>query len=276
MRKSTLFASWLGLVTAPYLIRRVAKGDNWSGYIKTLHSTGNDNIGYYVFPGILYPPEDVIKNFINPERYDLHLVHYGHKDYEPDLAAEAVANHIEALGYKTVRIISFSMGDQLLSTLGYYLSELVEDERLEIVTIDSLPNPDFISQKYLNILRIVNPILMPLRILGGWVAEIPCFKWDHCWRSPAEVIEQLSDLTSYNYDYSDDPIIGCVKACIKDSQIFYDPDNISGLFDATFNCFEEEEPEARLYFTSGSLCDIRDKATTTEYHNVFETIGWQF
>ncbi|MBR3365706.1 hypothetical protein IKG48_01115 [Candidatus Saccharibacteria bacterium] len=276
MKKLSFIASWLGLITTPYIIRRVAKGNNWSGYIKTLHSTGNDSIGYYIFPGILYPPEAVIKRFISPKRYDLHLIHYGHKDYEPDLAAEAVANHIEALSYKTVRIISFGMGDQLLSTLGYYLSDLVREGRIEVVTIDSVPNPDFINSKYLKALRSVNPVLMAIRIISGWIVEIPCFKKDHCWRSPAEVIEQLSSLTSYNYDYTDDPILDCIKACIKDARVFYDPENAAKLFDTTFNYIEDNDPKPRLYFNTGKLCNIRDKATIEGYNKVFNAIGWKF
>ncbi len=275
MKKSLFFVSWLGLVTAPYIIRRTTSGENWSGHISTLHSTGN-NIGYYIFPGILYPPENVVKRFINPERYDLHMVHYGHRDYDPDAAAEAVANHIKAFGYKTVRIISFSMGDQLLSTLGYSLPNLVGSGRIEIVTIDSMPNEDFIHPKYLEVLRLTTPILTALRVLGGWIAEIPCLRRDQCWRSPAEVIGQLGALPGYRYDYIDDPIFDCIVACIKDVRVFYDPRYASSLFDETFNYDEDDDPQPRLYFNTGDLCNIRDKATVDGYHKVFKTIGWKF
>ena len=270
------FVYWLGLITTPYIVRRLTKGDNWSGYIRTLHSTGNNEIAYYIFPGMLYPPEDVIKRFFGPKRYDMHLVHYGHKDYEPDLAAEAVAKHIKALGYKTIRIISFGTGDQLLNGLNFYLDDLIDEDRVEIITIDSLPNPEFLSKGYLQALRVINPILMAFRVLGGWLAEVPCFKRDGCWRSPAEVIEQLNTLTSYDYDYADDPIIDCVKACIKDTDVFYDPENATELFDATFNYIEDENETPRLYFNAGKLCDIQDIKTVLGYHKIFASLKWRF
>lgn len=276
MRKELLVLGWLGFVTTPYIVRKLRENKgSFTGSIATLHSTGNDEIGYYVFPGIMYPPEKIIKGFINPERYDLHLVHYGHRGYEPELAAEAAARHIKGFGYKKVRIISFSMGDQLLRTLGKCLPEYVKEEgRLEIVSIDSLPNPDFIGGGCKAILVATSPLLMALRILGGIALEIPCFRRDECWRSPAEVLEQLSTLLRWDYDYTDSPIMDCVKAIIKDGYVFYDPRNAGDLFRETFYCTEEEH--LVFFNVGGDLANIRDSATVKGYYKVFNYLNWKF
>lgn len=275
MKKSILFASWLGLITTPYIFRKLTtRQGNWTGGISTLYATGNDEIGYYIFPGILCPPEKVIKDFIQPKRYDLHFVHYGHRDYNPILAAEAVSRHIKGFGYKKVRIISISMGDQLLRTLGSCLSKHVQEGRIEIISIDSLPNPTFISNGCLTAIKFTKPLLKTLRILGGVTLEIPCFKRDKCWRSPAEVIEQLSSFTSWDYDYTECPIFNCIRAIIKDGRVFYDPEDAGSIFDKTFN---DQEGEPLVYFnTLGELANIRDKLTVRGYRSVFESLGWKF
>ncbi len=275
MKKELLGLSWLGFITTPYIIRKLRENKgSFTGSIASLHSTGNNEIGYYIFPGIMYPPEKIIKDFINPERYDLHLVHYGHRGYEPELAAEAVARHIKGFGYKKVRVISFSMGDQLLRTLGKCLPEYIKESRLEITSIDSLPNPDFIGGGYKTILVAASPFLMALRVLGGIALEIPCFKRDECWRSPAEVMEQLGTLMKWDYDYTDSPIMDCVKAIIKDGRVFYDPKNAGEIFEDTFNCYEDAP---LVYFnTQGDLANIRHKETVKGYHKVFQDLNWKF
>ncbi|MDO4889689.1 MAG: hypothetical protein Q4A25_03325 [Candidatus Saccharibacteria bacterium] len=275
MKKSILFASWLGLVTAPSLVRKfIVDKNQFTGNIQLLSYSGNSDIGYYFFPGILYPPEDIIRNFINPQRYDLHLVNYEHRDYDPISAAKAVARHIRGSGYRKVRIISVSMGDQLLRPLGIELQDYVKDDRIEIVSIDSLPNPDFISRGYKTALVVASPILMTLRILGGWVAEIPCFRRDGCWRSPAEVIEQLGNLLKYGYDYTEDPIRNCVKAVIRDEHVFYAPEYAKGLFEDTFDDYEYEP---LVHFNAGcDLANIRDKKTVEGYRQIFDDIDWKF
>lgn len=276
MKKSILFASWLGLVTVPSLVRKfVVDKNQFTGNIQSLNYSGNDDIGYYFFPGILYPPEEVIKSFIKPERYDLHLVHYGHKDYDPISTAKAVARHIRGSGYKKVRIISVSMGDQLLRPLGIeLLQDYIRKGRLEIVSIDSLPNPSFISSGYKTALVVASPLLTTLRVLGGWAIEIPCFRHDECWRSPAEVIEQLGGLLKHDYDYTEDPIRDCIKAVIRDEHVFYAPEYSKGLFEDTFNDYEDE---FLVHFNAGgSLANIRNKQTVKGYHQVFNDIDWEF
>lgn len=275
MQKKVLITGWLGLVTAPCLFRKltVKKLGLWTGRISTLNYTGSDEIGYYFFPGILYPPERIITDFIQPLKHDLYLVHYGRRDYSPALAAEAVARHAKTLGFKKIRIISVSMGDQLLSSLGHYLRNYVKEQRLEIVSIDSLPNSWFIKDSYLTALKAMNPILMTLRILGGWVAEIRCFRRDECWRSPAEVIEQLNALTSNRYDYTDKLIFRCIKAVIKDRDVFYDPEDAKMLYSGVF---ENYENETLVYFTPGELANIRDEKTVDGYRKVFKDLKWEF
>lgn len=270
---SVLSLSWLGAVTAPHIFRKLTSTkSNWSGTIESLYTTGNDEIAYYIFPGILCPPDSLIKHFIDPKRYDLHLVKYGHKDYNPAIIANAVARHIKGFGYKKIRIISISMGDQVLLHLGEYLKEYVDNDRIEIVSIDSLPNPSFIHKKYRAAIQLSTPILMALRTLGGWVAEIPCFKYDHCWRSPAEVVEQLCSLVSHSHDYTRSPIMSCVKAVIKDGRVFYDPKYAAELFDHAFN---RQTPLVH-FNTRGKLANLRDVDTVLIYQKVFNSLNWKF
>lgn len=274
MKKLSAFTlGWFGAVTAPHIVRKLTSTkSNWSGVIEPLYTTGNDEIAYYVFPGILCPPDSIIKNFIDPKSYDLHLVKYGCKDYDPAIIASAVARHIKGFGYKKVRIISISMGDQLLLPLGECLKEYVDNDRIEVVSIDSLPNPSFIHKKYRAAIQLSAPVLLTLRTLGGWVAEIPCFKYDHCWRSPAEVVEQLCSLVSHSYNYTRSPIMSCVKAVIKDGHVFYDPKYTAELFNGAFN---RQTPLVH-FNTRGKLANLRDVDTVLIYQKVLKSLNWKF
>ena len=274
MKKRFLVLAYLGAIVAPATVRKLT-AKTWTGKISTLYFSGDKEIAYYVFPGILYPPEDVIRGFFGPNQHDLHLVHYGHKDYDPEAAAIAAARHMQDGGYQKIRIISFSMGDQLLHTLGKCLPEYVKDGRIEIVSIDSLPNPEFIGDGYRIALTLARPLLKALRFLGGTALEIPCFKRDECWRSPAEVIEQLITLPSWEYDYVGEPIFLCVKAVIKDSRVFYDPKDVVDTFDDAFNCYEDR-PSIIYFNLGGDLANIRDEATAMGYYKVFDNINWEF
>lgn len=275
MDKLSVFTlGWLGMVTAPHVVRKFTSvKSNWTGEIVPLYTTGNDEIAYYVFPGILCPPKSLIMHFIDPKSYDLHMVDYGRKDYNPAVIADAVAKHIKGLGYKKVRIISISMGDQLLLSLGEYLKDYVDTKRIEVVSIDSLPNPSFIGKKYRSALKLSDPLLMTLRTLGGWIAEVPCIKHDQCWHSPAEIVEQLHSLVNYSYDYTKSPMIHCVKAVIKDSMVFYDPKYAASHFDCTFNRIDQP----LVYFNPrGKLANFRDIDTILVYRKVFRSLGWKF
>lgn len=276
MKRVELLAltGWIGAVIAPYIFRKLTPKSNWGGEITTLYSTGEDKVGYYILPGLFCPPEDVFKKFFNPEMHDLHLVKYGNKGYDPTLTARAIARHIRGLGYQKARIISISIGDQVLKPLGKCLDDYVQDERIEVVSIDSIPNPQFIKPVFAAILVAMKPLFKGLRLLGGIALEIPFLKKDQGWHSPATVIEQLDSATKWDYDYTDDPIFDCLRAVAKDREVFYDPKDAEDIFADVFNCYEDEP---LVYFnTLGELANLRDDFTVVGYRNMFKKLNWKF
>ena len=162
------------------------------------------------------------------------------------------------------------------------MKEHVENGNLEIVTIDSLPHPEFIHEKYRKPLQNFEPLLVALRTLGGWLLELPFIRHAGHWHSPAVVLEQLTNATSWAYDYSEDEIMGSIVAAIKDSRVFYAPDKSNQLYDLTFNWPEEDgpgdiEPSCRVYYNYfGAPADFQDNYTKASYKKVFEAISWQF
>ena len=273
------FALWLGIVTLPYIARKITE-EKFTGQISALNISSDKSIGYYIFPGTLYPSDEVFKGFFQPKKYDFNVVHYGYKDYDPDFIAEQVAEHAKTVGYKKVRVISISIGDQLLSGLNICLKDKVRDASLEIVSIDSLPNPDFISEKYRKPLKTFEPLIVTLRTLGGWLLELPLIRRTGRWHSPAVLMEQIVNLTSWNYDYPADEILDCVVAVIKDDEVFYAPDNSEELFETTYNWPDEElgdDPQCRIYYNyNGKLADFLDEPTQKGYKRVFGDLKWQF
>lgn len=281
MSKKHIFlgiSTWLGIITLPYLIRKWTEDESkFTGSISTLNSSPDKSIGYYLLPGLTPITKKLAREVFQPKNYDFNLVEYGRQDYNLSTIARAISNHIRHLGYRKVRIITIGISDHILAFLDYTLSDLINDDRIEIIAIDSLPSPDFISRRHYQLLSLIEPGVMSLRILFGWLAELPFIRFKHHWRSPALLAEQLSSIASYAGDYSQEDIVGCVKAVIKNGEAFYDPENISDLLDATFNFIEDDldDPPCNVFYNY--LGEPGDLAGSAEgCHKVFKDLKWNF
>jgi hypothetical protein len=259
---------WIGAVTIPHLLRVLTEDreSEFKGKLIRLHKTSEREIGTYIFPGALSASPIKYKMALKPRHYDLTFVDYGTKDYRPEAAARAVAKDIFTQGYESVQIISFSMGDQLLCTLSEELHEMIEDRTIEIVTIDSLPSPEFIDNGLRKTIEFFLPALKTFRTIGGWVTELPIIRTHGVNHSLAELIEQLTAINSYCFDYTRRyKLMRCVVAAIRDGYVFYEPDDTEELYDEAFGS------DVYYYNSSGKLDCINE-----ETKQVFKKVGFRF
>ncbi|MBQ8991973.1 hypothetical protein IJ090_00880, partial [Candidatus Saccharibacteria bacterium] len=161
--------------------------------------------------------------------------------------------------------------------LDYVLRDKIHSDKVEVFVIDGIPSLDFIAEKERRLFHLLEPGVMSLRILGGWLSEIPFLSINKVWKSPAELIEQLSSL---NLDYTQDDIVGCVKAVLKNGEAFYQPDNIDRLLDLTYNFNDDEdedEPGCKIYYNYlGKPADLSDDITQKGITNVLKDLRWTF
>lgn len=260
-------AAWGGVITAPYVYRTIKRSydTRWDGYIKTCCPSHklNSDFGYFFIPGVITPPYEDILRILDPCYYDLNIVHHGNRYYEPKQAAIAIAAHIKEYEYKNVRIITYGLGDQVLAPLNYLLADRIKNGTLEIVVYNGTPNPDFIMDSYASILRYACTPLKVLRILNGWLAELPILKIPGKENfSPAAILEQLLALSSYENDYIDRPIQNSIVAVAKTTYNWYDAEMIEDLFSITFNNLLNDDDEERgeddriVYFSDSKLPEI--------------------
>ncbi|MBQ3468203.1 hypothetical protein IJH19_01540 [Candidatus Saccharibacteria bacterium] len=271
-----LAATWGGLITAPYIYRTIKRsyGARWDGYIETCcpdHKLSSD-IGYFFVPGVITPPYEDIIRMLDPYYYDLNIVHHGNCYYEPKQAAIAIAAHIREYEYKYVRIITYGLGDQVLKSLGSLLSDRIKNGTLEIIVYNGTPNSDFVKDLYVDILRHTRVPLKFLRILSGWLAELPMlYIPERESFSPAAILEQLLALSSYENDYIDRPIQNCIVAVAKTTDHWYDADSIEDLFSITFNSNSFVPPDDEEYLKENHIVYF----SNSKLPEIIMDLGWQ-
>ncbi|MBR3414903.1 hypothetical protein IKG73_02735 [Candidatus Saccharibacteria bacterium] len=282
-KKKVFFSilTWIGTATLPYLIRKwTEETGKFTGRISTLNYSNDKSIGYYLIPGLIPLPRKLAQSIFEPKKYDFNLIEYGHKDYNLEAISFAIDNHIKQAGYQKVRLITIGLGDHLLAFLDYTLADMIRDEKVEVVTIDNLPSPDFLSRHSYKLLSLVEPGLMSLRIFFGWLAEIPFIRFRGDWRSPAVLIEQLSSLVGYIGDYSQDEIMSCIKAVVKNGEASYASPDIDSLLDITFNFVEDEQEDAppckTFYNYFGNPSNLADSITAGGCLRVLKNLDWNF
>lgn len=271
-----IICGWLGFITLPYLIRRCLHDEEFTGHLSMLNTSSDTSIGYFVIPGLVPPSNKIFREVFKPQKYDLNLIRFGRKDYDLDLAAQKIAEHIKCMNYKKVRIITFAMGDHILAFLNHYLSSYIKREALEIVVINPVPHQEFISHKYRDYLKLIEPVLIFGRVLSGWVAELPFIRRLGHWYSPAEVIEPLCNLSGYDYDYTEDEISEDIVAVIKDRHVFYEPSNVQELYSVTFNWDEDDEAFCPIYYTSNHNSNLQNEDVARQYKRIFDILNWTF
>lgn len=265
---AALTGLWIGAVTIPHILGVLTEGyeNEFKGKLIRLHKGSEKEVGTYIFPGALSASPIRYKMALKPRHYDLTFVDYGTKDYRPEAAARAVARDIFIQDYESVQIISFSMGDQLLCTLSEELHDMVDEGKIEIVTIDSLPSPEFIDDGLRKVIEFFLPALKTFRTIGGWVTEFPIIRTGGANHSLAELIEQLTAINSYRFDYTRRyKLMKRVVAAIRDGYVFYEPDDTEELFDEAFG------PNVYYFNPSGKLDSIND-----ETKEVFKNVGFRF
>lgn len=249
MQKSTIFKLALSLATTvniavPYLKRGTNPKSNRQIIKMKRPKRGIDTgqMAYYILPGILCPPYREYNHFVQGDgaaywmKGDCFFVDYGPDYFDPASMAILVADHIKANHFKEVRLLTISIGDQIVPYLANAL--LGSDVTCKSWAISPVVSPDYLNNDTCTLLRISAPFLGIAKILLGWLGQKRIIPWDCVNRSFAEIADQARTIIYNDYDYDRSGLPSNFEASnliFSDDDEFMDPGNYP-IYDEHLKC----------------------------------------
>ena len=190
-------------VAIPYLKRHMELESN--GKIISMDGPiiEQADLAYYIIPGIVPPPYPEYNQFITGYNKGMHghcfFVDYGKDHYSPKNSAKLVVHHAVANHIKEIRLLTISIGSQLVPFIATELANTAISCR--IWAIDPCMCPNYLWPNVRKSLRISMPFAIILKIILGWVGQQRIIPRNNALRSYAEICEQAKAITYTDYTH---------------------------------------------------------------------------